>query len=353
MAFNFIKRQLLKVIEWTDDTQNTILYRFDVPDRYAIMRGSQLTVRESQVCIFVVEGKIADVFTPGRYKLDTENLPVLTALYSWKYAFETPYTGEVYFVNTKQFTNQKWGTSNPIMMRDKDFGVIRLRGYGIYSYKVEDAVKLMRELSGTNQQFLTENIADQLRKMILSTVTDVIAESGVAALDLATQYDELSGSTKDRLADKFTEYGFKLIDFYIENLSLPEEVEKTLDTRTSMGVLGDKMGTFTQYQAAHAMREAANNQGAGGSLAGAGIGLGAGLSMAGFFSEALKGAKDAPAEAKANTVKCTKCGADVKAGSKFCPECGNKMAESRFCPECGAKVGANAKFCPECGKKLN
>lgn len=165
MAFNFIKRQLLKVIEWTDDTQNTILYRFDVPDRYAIMRGSQLTVRESQVCIFVVEGKIADVFTPGRYKLDTENLPVLTALYSWKYAFETPYTGEVYFVNTKQFTNQKWGTSNPIMMRDKDFGVIRLRGYGIYSYKVEDAVKLMRELSGTNQQFLTENIADQLRKI--------------------------------------------------------------------------------------------------------------------------------------------------------------------------------------------
>lgn len=239
MAFNFIKRQLLKVIEWTDDTQNTILYRFDVPDRYAIMRGSQLTVRESQVCIFVVEGKIADVFTPGRYKLDTENLPVLTALYSWKYAFETPYTGEVYFVNTKQFTNQKWGTSNPIMMRDKDFGVIRLRGYGIYSYKVEDAVKLMRELSGTNQQFLTENIADQLRKMILSTVTDVIAESGIAALDLATQYDELSGSTKDRLADKFTEYGFKLIDFYIENLSLPEEVEKTLDTRTSMGVLGE------------------------------------------------------------------------------------------------------------------
>lgn len=226
MAFNFIKRQLLKVIEWTDETQNTILYRFDVPDRYAIMRGSQLTVRESQVCIFVVEGKIADVFTPGRYKLDTENLPVLTALYSWKYAFETPYTGEVYFVNTKQFTNQKWGTSNPIMMRDKDFGVIRLRGYGIYSYKVEDAVKLMRELSGTNQQFLTENIADQLRKMILSTVTDVIAESGIAALDLATQYDELSGSTKDRLADKFTEYGFKLIDFYIENLSLPEESRK-------------------------------------------------------------------------------------------------------------------------------
>ena len=354
MAFNFIKRQLLKVIEWKDESQNTILYRFDVPDRYAIMRGSQLTVRESQVCIFVVEGKIADVFTPGRYKLDTENLPVLTALYSWKYAFETPYTGDVYFVNTKQFIDQKWGTSNPIMMRDKDFGMIRLRGYGIYSYKVEDAVKLMRELSGTNQQFKTENIADQLRKMILSTVTDVIAESGIAALDLATQYEELSDSTKTKLVERFEGYGLKLIDFYIENLSLPEEVEKTMDTRTSMGVLGDKMGTYTQYQAAQAMRDAAKNPGTGGTFAGAGIGLGAGIGMAGLFTDAMKNAKDEkPAEtATAGTVKCSECGKEVKKGSKFCPECGAKMNEGKFCPECGAKVSADAKFCPECGKKL-
>ncbi len=356
MALNFIKKQLLKVIDWKDESQDTILFRFDVPDRYEIMRGSQLIVRESQVCIFVVEGKIADVFMPGRYKLDTENLPFLTAFYNWKYAFENPFKGDVYFVNTKQFTNQKWGTSNPIMMRDPDFGVIRLRGYGIYSYKVDDAVKLMRELAGTNQQFKTENIADQLRKMILSTVTDVIAESKTAALDLATQYEELSSATKAKLAKKFSDFGFVLSDFYIENLSLPEEVEKTLDTRTSMGVLGDKMGTYTQYQAAQALRDAAKNPGTGGTFASAGIGLGAGMGMAGVFTEAFKGAKDVekPAPAAAGTVKCTKCGADVKAGSKFCPECGEKIVapEGKFCPECGAKVSATAKFCPECGNKL-
>lgn len=354
MAFNFIKKQLLKVIEWKDDSQNVILRRFDIPDRYAIMRGSQLTVRESQVAIFVVEGKIADVFMPGRYKLDTENLPLLTILYSWKYAFETPYTGEVYFVNTKQFVNQKWGTSNPIMMRDEDFGVIRLRGYGIYSYRVNDAAKLMRELAGTNQQFKTENIADQLRKMILSTVTDVIAESRIPALDLAMNYEELSDSAKNKLGGRFNEFGFELADFYIENLSLPEEVEKTLDTRTSMGVLGDKMGTYTQYQAAQALRDAAQNTG-GGNLAGAGVGLGAGLGMAGIFTDALKNAKDGEKPAPtADTAKCGKCGHDVKKGAKFCPECGSKMAApaGKFCASCGAKVSATAKFCPECGEKL-
>lgn len=355
MAFNFIRKQLLKVIEWKDDSQDTIVYRYDVPDRYAIMRGSQLTVRESQVCIFMVEGQIADVFTPGRYKLDTENLPFLTTLLSWKYAFETPYTGDVFFVNTKQFTNQKWGTSNPIMMRDKDFGVIRLRGYGIYSFKVNDAVKMMREISGTIKQFKTDNITDHLRKMILSTVTDVIAESKTAALDLATQYEELSGASKIKLSERFTAFGFELVDFYIENLSLPEDVEKTLDTRSSMGIMGDKMGTFTQYQAAMAMRDAAQNE-SGGNLAGAGIGLGTGLGMAGIFTDAIKGAKDeAKPAAAADTVKCSKCGADVKSGAKFCPECGNKMAvagKTKFCPECGAKISARAKFCPECGAKI-
>lgn len=354
MLFKFIKKQLLKVIEWKDDSQDVIIHRFDVDDRYAIMRGSQLTVRESQVAVFVVEGKIADVFMPGRYKLDTENLPVLTLIYSWKYAFETPFTGDVYFINTKQFTNQKWGTSNPIMMRDTDFGVIRLRGYGIYSYRVNDAAKLMREIAGTNKQFKTENIADHLRKMIISTVTDIIAESKIPALDLAMNYEELSEMSRDKLAEKFNGYGFELSSFYIENLSLPEDVEKTLDTRTSMGVLGDKMGTFTQYQAAQAMRDAAQNQGGG--LAGAGVGLGAGVGMAGIFTEALKGAKDdeKPKAENINTAVCAKCNAKVKANAKFCSECGAKMEikEQKFCPHCGKKLDKAYKFCPECGKSL-
>lgn len=338
MLFNFIKRQMLKVIEWKDDSQDTILYRFDVNDRYEIMRGSQLTVRESQVAIFVNEGKIADVFTPGRYKLDTENLPVLTALCSWKYAFETPYKGDIYFVSTKQFTNQKWGTSNPIMMRDADFGVIRLRGFGIYSFRVKDAARLMREIAGTNKIFKTENISEQLRKMIISNVTDVIAESKIAALDLAMNYNELSEESKVKLVEAFGNYGLEISDFYIENLSLPPEVEATLDTRTSMGVLGDKMGTFTQYQAAQAMRDAAKNEGGG--LAGAGVGLGAGMGLAGMFTEALKTAKDSPEKPKTENAEQNNA-SQTEAG-----------AAKNFCPNCGQKLSGKSKFCPNCGNKL-
>lgn len=353
----FLKRQLLKVIEWTDDSSDTILSRFEVPDRYAIMKGSQLTVRESQMAIFVAEGKIADIFGPGRYKLDTANLPLLTVLFAWKYGWETPYTGEVYFVNTKQFTNQKWGTANPIMMRDKDFGMIRLRGYGIFSFRVNNAEKLMKEISGTNKIFKTDAITEQLRKMIISSVTDAIAESKVPALDLATQYNELSEATMARLAAEFNGFGLELSSFYIENLSLPEEVEKTMDQRTSMGVLGDKMNTFTQYQAAQALRDAAQNTGGG--LAGAGVGLGAGLGLAGVFTDALRPKDNASAQDKTPSapmgeamVRCPKCTAEVKASAKFCPECGEKMAAKKFCPECGNEVKANAKFCPECGFKF-
>ncbi len=356
MFFKAIKSQMLKVIDWKDESQDTIVYRFDVPDRYEIMRGSQLIVRESQVAIFVVEGKIADVFMPGRYKLDSENLPVLTLIMNWKYAFENPYKGDVYFINTKQFTNQKWGTSNPIMMRDADFGLIRLRGYGIYSYRVNDAAKLIRELAGSNKQFKTENIADQLRKMVLSTVTDVIAEMKVPALDLAMQYEEISIASKEKLLERFAQFGFEISDFYVENLSLPEEVEKTLDTRTSMGVLGDKMGTYTQYQAAQAMRDAAKNEGGG--LVGAGVGLGAGLGIGGVFADAFKNVQDQPRQTEVksqqDTVTCAKCGHQCLATAKFCPECGENVSKpkTKFCPECGSQISAGAKFCPECGKKI-
>ncbi|MEG1790731.1 MAG: SPFH domain-containing protein [Clostridia bacterium] len=354
MLFNFIKKQMLKVIEWKDDSQDTILFRFDVEDRYEIMRGSQLIVRESQVAIFVIEGKVADIFAPGRYKLDTENLPVITNILNWKYAFENPFTGDVYFINTKQFTNQKWGTSNPIMMRDADFGMIRLRGYGIYTYRVDDAAKLMREIAGTNKEFKTDNISDQLRKMIISTVSDVIAEAKLPALDLAMNYDEMGIKSKERLATRFSQYGFELIDFCIENLSLPEEVEKTMDTRTSMGLIGDKMGTYTQYQAAQAMRDAAQNTSGG--LAGAGVGLGAGLGIGGMFTDAIKNAKDAPSQPqeKNDTIPCSKCGHQCLSTAKFCPECGEKIVKptAKFCPHCGKPLTTSAKFCPECGGKL-
>ncbi|HRU83834.1 MAG TPA: SPFH domain-containing protein [Eubacteriales bacterium] len=339
-----LKNQLLKVIEWKDPTDNVMVYRYTVADRYAIMKGSQLIVNESQATVFVFEGVVADVFGPGKYKLDTNNLPILTKLANWKYAFENPYKGDVYFVNTKQFTNLKWGTTNPIMMRDRDFGVIRLRGYGVYSIRVGDPVVFMRELFGTNKLYTVNQIEEYIKKILVSRISDVIAESKVAALDLAAKYDEISAAVQTFLTSDFDKLGLKLISFYIENLSLPAEVEKTMDERTSLGVLSDSMDNYARFQAAQAMRDAAKNPGG---MAGAGMGLGAGITLGGVMTEAM-----AKQSAKAAAESCGKCGASVKAGAKFCPDCGAKLG-SAVCGKCGAAVKASAKFCPDCGAPIS
>lgn len=351
--FSKIKRQMLKVIEWTGDNRDTIAYRFSVPDRYAIMNKSQLTVREGQMAIFVQEGKVADVFGPGRYKLDDiKNIPILTSLMSWKYAFETPYTGEVYYINTTQFTAQKWGTTNPVMMRDSDFGMIRIRAYGIYTFRVTEPQKFLRELLGTKSTFRTQDIIDQFKRMIITKLSDVISTSKIPALDLATYYNELSEMVQKEASGDFADYGIELSSLHIENISLPEEVEKTMDTRTSLGVLQGNMGAFTQFQAAHAMRDAAQNEGSG--IAGAGVGLGAGVTMGKIFADAMKNDDDKPSgnNAKAGGGFCSKCGTALTSGAKFCSGCGAKVGDSENVCECGAKVPKGAAFCPNCGKKV-
>ena len=212
MVFKFLASQFIEVIEWTDDSRDTMVYRFPVKGK-EIKMGAQLTVRESQVAVFVNEGQIADVFGPGKYRLATSNIPILTKLNAWKHGFNSPFKAEVYFVNTKQFTDQKWGTSNPVMMRDPDFGMIRLRGYGIYSYKVKDAAIFLKEVFGTNEEFDVASISEQLKKLIVSGLTDLIAESKIPALDLAMNYDELSEAGKNKFNSKFEEYGFELKSF--------------------------------------------------------------------------------------------------------------------------------------------
>lgn len=346
--FSRIKKQTLKVVEWTDNSTDVIVYKFPLSDRYALMKGSQLVVRESQEAIFVNEGKIADVFPAGRYELDTKNLPVLTKLLSWKYAFETPFTGDIYFVNTKQFTGLKWGTQNPVMMRDKDFGMIRLRGYGVYAFRVVEPETFMREVFGTMRSYSTLDIQDYLKKIIVSSLTDAIAESQIPALDLARSYDEIGEFTKKKLGEKFSEYGLRLTNLVVENLSLPEEVEKSMDTRTSMGVMGDKMGTFTQYQTAKAIGDAARNPSGG---AGAGMGIGAGFGFGGMMAKTISDSMNTVSDKKQEelTVTCTKCGAEVRKNAKFCPECGQKMVSGKTCTKCGALLKSNAKFCSECG----
>src|SRR2546421_2247357 len=285
--FDAIRSQFIEVIEWLDDTGNTMLYRFPVQGQ-EIKNGAQLTVRESQAAVFVFQGQIADVFGPGLYTIDGGNTPILTKLGAWKFGFNSPFKAEVYFVNTKQFTDLKWGTPNPVMMRDTDFGMVRLRAFGIYSMRVADPRELIKQIAGTNARFVTEDIEGQLRRTLVSGFSDALGESKIAALDLASNYDELGQFARQKLQDEFKTLGLELTKFTVENISLPEEVEKAMDQRTQMGVLGD-MGKYTQFQAAQAMRDAAQNEGGGAGLgAGLGAGFAVGNAMAGAMSNAMR-----------------------------------------------------------------
>ena len=343
--FGFFKKQLLKVIEWEDMSKETIVYKFPLKDREEIMNSSTLVVRPSQVAIFVHKGQVADIFTPGTYKLATENIPVLTKILSLQTGFNSPIKAEVYFVNTKQFNGQKWGTQNPVMMRDADFGNVRIRGFGIYSFKVVQPKLFMETLFGTNPIYTVSDANTFLKPYIVQGVADAIAQSNISALDLAANYKEFAEQIVEVSQEEFSKWGLKLCSLVIENISLPEEVEKTLDERTKLGVLEDSMGTYTKYQAANAMRDAAKNE-AGGNLAGLGVGLGAGTGIGKLFADNLS-TENTPKE---KMVECIKCGAKMKKNAKFCPECGAKQGAT--CPKCGAEVSKNAKFCPECGSAL-
>lgn len=350
-----IRSQFIEVIEWLDNSGNTLLYRFPVQGQ-EIKNGARLTVRESQTAVFVFQGQIADVFPPGLYTIDGGNTPILSKLGAWKYGFNSPFKAEVYFVNTKQFTDLKWGTPNPVMMRDADFGMVRLRAFGIYSMRVGDPRAFIKEIAGTNAHFVTEDIEGQLKRTLVSGLSDALAESKIAALDLASNYDELGKFMRTKLTDEFNSLGLELTKFVIENISLPQEVEAAMDKRTSMGVIGD-VGRYAQFQAADAMRDAAQNTGGG---AGTGAGLGAGFAignaMAGSMTNAMgKSNAEAAAGASASTderTACVKCGAKLATGAKFCSECGAKQ-EKQTCSNCHNELAPGTKFCNECGTKVD
>lgn len=276
--FDKLRNEFIDIIEWVDNTQDTIVWKFP---RYQneIKMGAQLTVREGQAAVFMNEGVIADVFTAGRYELSTQNMPILTTLRGWKYGFNSPFKADVFFVSLRQFTNQKWGTKNPIMLRDAEFGPVRLRAFGTYSFSVKDPAVFLKEIATTNPDFSVENINEQLRNLAVSRGMDAIAESKIPVLDLASNYDEVSKVIQDKISPEFNEIGLNLNKFLIENISLPEEVEKILDKRSSMGIVGD-MGAFAQFQAANAMEKAAENPNGGG-IMGAGMGAGMGMGMMG------------------------------------------------------------------------
>ncbi len=340
---------ILKNIEWTDSSSDLIIWKYPI-GKDQVNKGSALTVRESQVAIFVDKGRLADVFLPGFYKLDTQNLPVLTKLMSWKYGFETPFKSDIYFVNTKQFTNQKWGTSNPILVRDKDYGAVRIRGFGTFSFKVDDAFVFMQNLSGTNTNFETTDIVDYLRSMVVSGISDVIGESKIPVLDMAGNLQELSAVVENKMIQDFKSIGLKLTNFVFESFSLPEEIEKALDKNTSLGIFRNNMDVYTQIETLEAMKEAAKNPGAAGGTMGAGMGIGLGMGMGNIFANNLQNMNTNLNKQQPSTKSCPNCNAVLHNNPKFCPNCGHSL--KNVCPDCGAEVKASAKFCPECGRKL-
>lgn len=366
--------QFIEVIEWLDNTGDTILYRFPVAGQ-EIKNSAQLIVRESQAAVFVFEGQVADVFGPGKYTIDGGNTPILSKLGAWKYGFNSPFKSEVYFVNTKQFTDMKWGTSNPIMLRDADFGIVRLRAFGAYSLRVADPSGFIKEIAGTNAHFQTEDIDGQLKRAIVTEFSDAIGEMKIPALDLAAQYKEMGEVIRAKINEDFKGYGLEVTKFYVENISLPSEVEAAMDKRASMGALGDAQ-KYMQFQAADALRDAAQNEGGG---AGLGAGLGAGFAvggqMANVFGQQAQGGTgggqaagaacpscgkqnaagvkfcaDCGSKMEVAKVPCVKCGADLRAGAKFCSECGASQEKAK-CTGCQAELSPGAKFCPECGTK--
>lgn len=280
--FDRLTAQFIDIIEWVDDDRDTMVYRFPV---YAkeIKNGAKLVVREGQAAVFVREGRLADVMQAGMYTLDTKNFPILSTLLGWKYGFESPFKAEVYFVNTRQFTDLKWGTQNPIMMRDADFGVVRLRAFGSYAIKISDPGTFLKDIVGTDGLFETTEISDYLRDMLLQAFANGLGTAKIPALDLAANYKELGNVLTREISADFASHGLTLTRFLISNISVPPEVEAAMDKRSEMGAVGD-LNRFTQFQVASAIPDAAKQQGG---IAGLGMGLGAGMAMGGQMANAV------------------------------------------------------------------
>lgn len=318
---SFLQKQFIDVIQWSEPEEGILACRYPMADM-EIQNGARLTVRESQMAAFVNEGKIADVFGPGLYTLNTRNLPLLTDLNNWDKEFESPFKSDVYFFSTRVQIDQRWGTATPVTIREKEFGAVRLRAYGIYSYRIANPRAFFTEVSGTRELYRVEDLEGQLRNTIVARLTEVLAPSEVAFLDMAAHQADLTQKVAATVQPSLTALGLALHSFVIDNLSLADELQKVLDRRIGMNLAGD-LGRYTQFEAAQSLETAAANPGG---AAGAGVGLGAGVAMA----QTMMNAMQPPARPAAAS--------------------GLSGAAAKFCPACGHGVPAGARFCPDCGK---
>lgn len=345
---------LMDVIEWQDVSGDEIVHRWPEYGPGTIRLGAQLTVRESQSAIFFRDGKALDVFGPGRHTLETANIPLLQRLINLPFGGQTPFQAEVYFVNMRTLTGLKWGTPVPIIFRDSELAMVRLRAMGAYTCRVADPQLFVNTVVGTESRYDTDSITAWLRDFIVSRFNDALGEQLKTILDLPTQYEQLAASVKTRVGEDFQNYGLELIDFLIEAITPPEEVMAMIDQRAGMEAAGD-LRRFLQFQTAQAIGKMPEAGGDATGAAGAGVGIGAGVGMGAAMAGAMKDAfsapsQPAPAAAPQSGGTCPD-GHPVPAGAKFCPQCGKPVGQA-FCPNCGKPIPAGAKFCPECGKQL-
>lgn len=339
---SFLKKQFIDVIQWTDQEDGVLAYRYPMQDM-EIQNGAQLTVRESQAAMFVNEGRCADIFSPGLYTLNTRTLPLLTNLQNWDKMFASPFKSDVFYFSTRQQIAQRWGTAQPVTIRDKDFGAIRLRGFGVYSWHIDNPKLFLTKVSGFGEVYRVSEVEPQLRQTIVGRMSDAFAESQIPFLDMAANLVEVGDRIKASITPVFAELGIAIDQFVVENLSLPEELQKFLDTRVGMNMIGN-MQQYTQFQAANSLPIAAANEGGG--LAGLGVGLGAGVGLGQVFSQAMNPQAQQPPQAPppaAPQAAPPVVPVVPVAGAAAVPD-------TKFCSECGQKIPRASKFCPECGK---
>jgi len=346
--------RIFDVIEYLDPSGREMVHRIPEHGSGDFRLGSQLIVRESQAAVFFRDGKALDTFGPGRHTISTANIPLLIRLISIPFSGETPFKAEVYFVNLKEFLDQKWGTPEPIPLRDKELGLVRLRAFGTYSMQVADPQLFVNKIVGAQGIYDTTQIANFLRSMIVSKMVDLMGETDASLFDMPRLYEELAAGVKAKAQNDFDNVGITLKALYVSSISPTEETAKAIDERASMGAIGN-MQAYLQFKAARAMGDAATAEGAAGTLTGAGVGLGAGVgvgaAMAGAITEAMKGGKEEPA-AEAGTVTCPNCSTANPAGAKFCNNCGTQLTGTVKCPNCGHENSVGSKFCNNCGTKL-
>lgn len=298
---DFIKKQFIDIIQWTEDGDGTLAWRFPMRDM-EIQSGGSLTVRESQMAVFVNEGKVADVFGPGTYKLTTQTLPVLTYLKNWDKLFESPFKSDVYFFSTRQQIDQKWGTPQPITIRDKDFGAVRLRAFGNYAFRIADPKLFHTEISGTREVYTVADVDGQLRGLVLQNISNAIAASGIPFLDLASNQIEFAKALTTQLAPEMAKLGIQLESMTVQSVSLPEELQKILDQKIGMGMVGNDMGKFMQYQTAQAIPKFAEGGGGGSGIAGDAMGLGAGVALGQVLAQNLQAGLQGNTQAAASAA---------------------------------------------------